>query len=590
MIKKAKSYISSLVFLLKPAWRHGRGVMITSILFNLICEPLYTILFVNFIRVIVDAFTAQKELKEILLLAFVFQFIIMLVLLVRHAMNTLYQSKKYPQFFAALEKEVYKKNSQVDYKYVDDEDYYNKYTWVLQNYSSQIDDAVIFLENFCKSAAVIVALCTSIASNDFFVIIISVVTLILSNIFANKQKKVNHEISLKYSECERGQMYVERAYYLRDNASDMRCSTLPQKLGAMYDKAINKQLKIVDETKWKQFRYQTAQELLSFALQLCIIFYLCFRIFSGKISIGSFAGLIYAADALKQNISSLLGLQTKLNEFDMFVETAKKFFNIPSKIENAGGEPADFSSPLSLQIHNVSFKYNNSGFSLNNINMNINPGEKIAIVGFNGAGKSTLIKLLMRLYDVDEGCIEVNGKDIREYDVHSFRKNVGIAFQNNNIYAMSLKDNMLLYSAEDENLESALAEFDLDKVLHKANADIDTPLTKEFDENGIVLSGGEQQKLALARVFLGKYNLLILDEPSSALDPISEYQLNQKIFKMSNTTTVLISHRLTSARHADRIYLFDNGSIIESGTHDELMLKKGVYYDMFTKQAESYQL
>ncbi len=141
-------------------------------------------------------------------------------------------------------------------------------------------------------------------------------------------------------------------------------------------------------------------------------------------------------------------------------------------------------------------------------------------------------------------------------------KNVGIAFQNNNIYAMSLKDNLLLYSAEDENLESALTEFNLDKVMQKSNANGDTPLTKEFDENGIVLSGGEQQKLALARVFLGKYNLLIMDGPSSVLDPISEYQLNQKIFKMYNTTTVLISHRLTSARHADRICLFDNGIII----------------------------
>ena len=196
----------------------------------------------------------------------------------------------------------------------------------------------------------------------------------------------------------------------------------------------------------------------------------------------------------------------------------------------------------------------------------------------------------MRFYDVDNGSIRINGIDIKSYDVNELRSRIGAAFQNSNIYAMSFSDNIGLYgSADDDTLEYIVNKTGLNNVLEKNHADITTEVTKEFDENGIELSGGEIQKMAIARLFTRDFGLLIFDEPSSALDPLSEYEMTKLILDGSNlTTTIIVAHRLSTIRNVDRIIVVDNGSIKETGTHDELMLLHGEYYEMFTKQAENY--
>ncbi len=599
MRNKIATEWKALIFLLKPAWKYGRGYMITSLLINLICEPTYTLLFVGFIQAVVNAFTSNATLKDVLLTAFLYQFGITMTVVIRKMTTTLYHSKVHPKFCAKIEAEVYKKSVMTDYRFMDDSDYFNKYTWTLQNYIGKVEDAIAFLETLCRCVTVISALMVSIASNDIFVILISIITLIVSNIVTKKQGKINHEIGLNFTDVNRRSIYVDRVYYMRDVSADMRCSRLPNKITTLFENNVKKRLEIVDNTKGKECFYEILKEFISLLLQLTIVFYLCFRINAGIITIGSFAGLIYASDALKINISHFLGLDASLNDFRLFYESVKEFFDIKSVIEQPEEPPKantdeiiKTGEPISIKLEHVCFAYNNAAFSLKDINMDIKAGEKIAIVGFNGAGKSTLIKLLLRLYDADSGKISVNGCDIKDYDVHKFRSHIGIAFQNTNLYALPLRDNLtLLDDADDETIKSAMHYFELDSVLEKSNATLDTEVTKEFTDEGIMLSGGELQKLALIRVFMKDYGLLILDEPSSALDPIAEYNLNQKIFNMSSkATTILISHRLTSARNADRIYLFENGSIAEYGSHDELMAKKGQYYDMFTKQAESYQM
>ena len=211
-------------------------------------------------------------------------------------------------------------------------------------------------------------------------------------------------------------------------------------------------------------------------------------------------------------------------------------------------------------------------------------------VGENGTGKTTLVKLLLRLYDVENGEILVNNVPIKQYKVKELRQNIGIAFQDAPMYALSVADNMAIYNKADNSLIYRIFEiFGLDKVLKKSNSNLDSDITREFDKNGLVLSGGEKQKLALARLFTKNFGLFILDEPTSALDPLAEYELNKIIFnRSSETTTIMVSHRLSTIRDADCIYLFKDGEISESGTHDKLMQLHGKYYEMFTKQAENY--
>ena len=265
-------------------------------------------------------------------------------------------------------------------------------------------------------------------------------------------------------------------------------------------------------------------------------------------------------------------------------EQAREFFDLPSVIEPSTGETPP-KGPLSLELRDVSFAYPESDFCLKHLNLRIEPGEKIGIVGENGAGKSTLAKLLLRLYDIDSGAILYNEKPIGEWDVHELRKRVGIAFQDANLYALTLRENLQYYNPEasDQRRLKALKTVGLDRL-----DDLEKKVSREFLEDGIMLSGGETQKLALARLLMDDFGLMILDEPSSALDPLAEYKMTKLMFDVSNTTTIMIAHRLSTIRDADRIYLISGGEVAEQGTHEELMALNGKYAEMFRKQAENY--
>lgn len=212
-------------------------------------------------------------------------------------------------------------------------------------------------------------------------------------------------------------------------------------------------------------------------------------------------------------------------------------------------------------------------------------------MGENGAGKTTITKLLLRLYDPSSGEIKINGVPISEYSPKELRLKMGVAFQEHYLYTMSYAKNLSLYhDMSDEEIDSVSKQLGLDRVLAKNNANYNSQVGREFDGSGIQMSEGEQQKLALARVFAGDFGLLVLDEPTASLDPLAEYELNRLILdKAKTTTTILISHRLSAVRDADRIILVENGRIAEEGTHDELIALHGKYYEMFEKQASGFR-
>jgi ATP-binding cassette subfamily B protein len=225
--------------------------------------------------------------------------------------------------------------------------------------------------------------------------------------------------------------------------------------------------------------------------------------------------------------------------------------------------------------------------------MTIKAGQKIALVGYNGAGKSTLVKLILRLYDPNSGKVLINGEGIKDFTISSYRSKFSTIFQDFRIYSASVAENVLCgkYTNVDEKrVNSALSNSGFDEKLASMPHGIDTVLTKEFDSEGINLSGGEAQKIAIARVFARDCDIVILDEPSSALDPDSEYELNKTLMTAFDKTVIIISHRLSTTRMADMIYMLEDGKIIEQGDHDSLMKLDGKYAEMFNKQAEKYNL
>jgi len=333
---------------------------------------------------------------------------------------------------------------------------------------------------------------------------------------------------------------------------------------------------------------------------------------SGLLAAGTFAASVTMVWRVRWFLTDLIDRLTKYAKHSLYIEKYREFMAFTPALQGEITEVPPFES---LELRDVSFSYRfaahpkygfheadytpptaegNGENVLRGVNLKITRGEKVAIVGYNGAGKTTLIKLIMRLYDPTEGAILYNGVDIRQYDPEAYRRQIGTVFQDFRIFAASVAENVMNgeYTPADESrVLAALDAADFTEKLQTLEEGIQTHLTREFKENGTNLSGGEAQKIAISRVFAKEYPIVIMDEPSSALDPMAEYNLNQSILHNTEGKTVIfISHRLSTTRIADKIYMFDSGNLIEEGSHTELLNMNGKYAEMFHVQSEKYQI
>lgn len=267
-----------------------------------------------------------------------------------------------------------------------------------------------------------------------------------------------------------------------------------------------------------------------------------------------------------------------------------EFMNIPEKM-HAGTVVPDRSVHAEFQFENVWFRYPGcEDYTIKNMSFTIKPGERLAIVGMNGSGKTTFIKLLCRLYDPDRGMIRLNGRDIREYDYEEYMKLLSVVFQDFKLFSFGLGDNVAAgYDYDEARIRHCLAQSGFDTRLETLADGLDTCLYKDFVDNGVEISGGEAQKLAIARAIYKDAPVIVLDEPTAALDPIAEYEIYSKFDELAQgKTTLYISHRLSSCRFCDRIAVFDGGEIIECGTHEGLLDKNGRYAELWNAQAQYY--
>jgi ATP-binding cassette subfamily B protein len=320
-----------------------------------------------------------------------------------------------------------------------------------------------------------------------------------------------------------------------------------------------------------------------------------FKTVDGAITIGSLTFLAGSFKQLRSLLENILSRFTSVSQSAIYLHDFFDFFEIQPKIV-AAVKPVPFPNPIrqGFTFENVGFKYHNSDKWANrHLSFTLNAGEKLALVGENGAGKTTLVKLLARLYDPVEGRILLDGIDLREYDMMDLRKNTGIIFQDYLRYQMSFAQNIAVGNIDEldnrilirQSAEKSLAHL----LAEKLPDQYDQALGRRFN-NGIELSGGEWQKVALARAYMKEAQLLILDEPTSSLDARAEYEVFQRFAELTkDKTAVLISHRFSTVRMADRILVLDKGEIIEMGSHEELLEKKGHYAELFTLQAKGYK-
>jgi ATP-binding cassette, subfamily B, bacterial len=323
--------------------------------------------------------------------------------------------------------------------------------------------------------------------------------------------------------------------------------------------------------------------------------YMISKTVQGKISVGDLTFLAGSFRQLRALLDGVLGRFTAVSQGAIYLKDFFDFFDIQPAIHpTPNARP--FPNPIQqgFVFENVGFKYQNSDrFANRYLNFTLAPGEKLALVGENGAGKTTLVKLLARLYDPSEGRILLDGYDLREYDLAALRKNVGVIFQDYIRYQMTAAQNIAVGNIEEvqnrELVERSAQKSMADAMIQRLAGKYDQALGRRFNQ-GVELSGGEWQKIALARAYMKDAQLLILDEPTSALDARAEYEVFQRFAELTKgKTAVLISHRFSTVRMADRILVLDRGELVEIGSHKELLAKGGRYAELFKLQAMGYQ-
>ena len=317
-------------------------------------------------------------------------------------------------------------------------------------------------------------------------------------------------------------------------------------------------------------------------------------VLKGGMSIGDFTMFLALAISFSENLLSFLHRFGDYRNASLQVDDFRSFLEVSEEEREEPYLALPKADAYEIEFHDVSYRYAGATTdAVSHLSLKLHPGEKLAVVGLNGAGKTTFIKLLCRLYNPTEGYITLNGVDIQNYSREEYYRLFSPVFQNVEVFAFPIEENVSMKTPEKteaEKVVAAVKEAGLEEKIFALPENIKTQLLKIVDENGVDFSGGEKQKLALARALYKNAPVVVLDEPTSALDAIAEQRLYESFDKMiGEKSAVYISHRLASTRFCDRIAMFDGGSVIELGTHDELMGKGGAYAHMFEVQAQYYQ-
>lgn len=313
----------------------------------------------------------------------------------------------------------------------------------------------------------------------------------------------------------------------------------------------------------------------------------------GELTIGEFTMGISAIAIFSGKLKNIYSLIVDFSKNKPYFDVLSKFLNINENIFSTGKDNIDFNQLYTIELKNVFFKYpTNEEYTLKKLNLKIEKGKKYALVGENGSGKTTLTKIITRLYEA-EGDILINGKSIKDYDFNQYIDLFSVVFQDFKLFSFSMAENVAFDKYNENNKEQIkeiLLQTGLKNKIDELKSGIDTNLNKDFDEEGFTPSGGESQKIALARAIFKNTQFIILDEPTSALDPRAEFEMYQKFDELTvGKTVIYISHRLSSCRFCDEIIVLKNGSIEEMGTHDNLMQNKGLYKELYDMQSEFYK-
>lgn len=445
---------------------------------------------------------------------------------------------------------------------------------------------------FTQIISIIIAIIIMTSFDPLIILVIAVLSYIQFLYFEHIRKKDKKEMWDAMMPHWRKLEYMENVTTDFSYAKDIRLFGMKKFLAKKQKDVYDEELRHWIKSRQYWIYNSIFSHSISLVRQLIITGWLVYSVIAKDLSIGNFTLYLSSAGAFSNAINEVLSALSALRERSAHTDDYRSFMDIPC---DSGKDtiPVPKADKYVFTFENVSFKYKGQEkYALKNLNITIAAGEKLAVVGLNGAGKSTFIKLLLRLYDVTEGRILMNGTDIRRFDRAEYYRLFSPAFQDVTVFAFPMAENVSMSPPDetDKNkAEKCVREAGLGDKMDKLEKGIDTELLKVLYDDGVDLSGGEKQKLALARALYKGSDIIVLDEPTAALDALAEYRLYKSFNGLvGNRTAVYISHRLSSTRFCDRVAMFKDGEMTETGTHEELMAKNGDYAEMFRVQAQYY--
>lgn len=594
-------YFRNTCYVFRLVWTVSRGRIIAEFIkssLEYITWVFYSIIFIQFLMNSLEKGRPFWEIFVFLLVSMVITGIFELYI---NWYWYIYKSRSDARIYAAINRKLFDKASEVELACYEDTEFYNQFTLAMRDSEEKISSVLQIGAALVTGGIAALFSLYYMYEIDHFVIMFVLGPIIGNFLFGRRLNDLIYKQNKENIPNVRKMDYVNRMMYLSDYAKEIRMSQVFEVLRKLYDEGFTGILANIRKYTKRRMGLAAARNLFTFVVIFQgVIYYSLYRVLVTKsISLSDFVVLFSAMNTVAWILIGFSNHVIASYQNSLYIANLKEFLQyqpaIWEKQEGILPDTALERGEQELVFRHVSFSYKGQKEpTLKNIHMTIHRGEKIAIVGHNGAGKTTFTKLLMRLYDPTEGDILYHGTHIREYKLAAYRELFASAFQDYQVFSMSVAENVLMRTPEGEadyeRARRALCDAGIMEKVDSLPHGMDTVLTKEFAEDGAVLSGGELQKIAMARAFARSCEVAVFDEPSSALDPVAEYRLYESMMKACEDKTVIfISHRLSTAVLADRIYLFENGEIAEQGSHKELMEQNGLYADMFRKQAEKYK-
>lgn len=591
--EKGRSFQNNM-YALKTVWSISHSRVIQNIFDNAFGYATWVFTSAFFLKYIIAALEEKKDFGSIM------QIILFMALLCLAAdlQASYYRGKVVPltnvKIYKALYARIYKKARNIELACFENNEFYDKYRMAIDQAADKMCEIVNHLIQIVFAVIGGVIVYGSMFSIDPYMVLFVAAPVIGNCVLSPILNRIVMKRYKRTTPYTRKMEYVNRVLHLADFSKEIRLTGI---FGLMKKKYAEAEKMVEKEAE------RTVQKI-------SIVTWLCNMttytiIFEGVILYGGYLALVRKTIGLAE-VAILTTLMTtasfmlmdimesviNLVNNSIFIENLRSFLEHKEVIPDDGDGLDPGTEIESIEFRNVSFAYEEGKMALKHLNFRFDKNTEIALVGHNGAGKSTIVKLLFRLYDPTEGEILLNGRNIKEYNVRKYRELFAAAFQDYKIFAFSVRDNVMMRRSGtkvDEAVQEVLEKAGLWEKVRSLPKGLDQNLTREFDEEGVWFSGGEFQKLVAARAFIKSAPIKVFDEPSSALDPIAEYELFESIRKEGEgKMMIFISHRLSSVKNADMVYMLEQGEVIESGTHLELMKQNGVYADMYRKQAENY--